>query len=611
MNWFFIALTAHTLFTFSYLLDKFILSNSPDGSSLSPAGFGPIRNPAAYAFLPGVLGIIAAALIPFGFHNLAAYQFIYAALAGGLYTAAMVFFFYAIRYGEISRIVPLIGALVPVQTFIFGFFLLGEKIQGDELFGFIFLVLGGVIISAGYRHNLNLKLVGFAVLASFLFGASFILRKIVFGEAGFISGFIWVQIFGFLASLCLLFSSSVRTSLWENRHSVSRSTSYLFFTSRGFSALAFLLQNYAIALGSVVLVNALQPVQYVFLIILGGILALRWPGIFVESFGRKIILAKIAAIFFILIGLLILNSGEPAKLEFGLTYSEKFAEDLGLDVRGAYLHILDELHIKKIRLIGYWDIIEPKSGEFDFKDLDWQISEAEKRDVDVILALGYKTPRWPECHAPSWVKKLPLISKKEYILRMLKETVLQYKDSKTIKVWQIENEPAFPFGECDGLGLDFLYREIDLVRSLDSRPIMLTDSGEFGFAWPILGVKADIFGTTLYRYVYNQYLGYTRYWFIPESYFRLKAFLIGSLYHKELAIAELQAEPWGATSLINMSSEDQAKTMNPEIFKEIIDYAARSGFPSAYLWGAEWWYWLKEKRGDTRMWDEAKALMAP
>ena len=88
---------------------------------------------------------------------------------------------------------------------------------------------------------------------------------------------------------------------------------------------------------------------------------------------------------------------------------------------------------------------------------------------------------------------------------------------------------------------------------------------------------------------------------------RPKAEYIASA-HEFAAHVELQAEPWASESLKNIPVEWQNKKMNPEIFNEIIDYAERSGFPKAYFWGAEWWYWMKEKHGKPEMWDNAKAL---
>jgi len=55
-----------------------------------------------------------------------------------------------------------------------------------------------------------------------------------------------------------------------------------------------------------------------------------------------------------------------------------------------------------LRLVAYWQKIEPEQGKYSFEDLDWQIKEAEKRDIEVILVIGRKVSRWPECHIPEW-----------------------------------------------------------------------------------------------------------------------------------------------------------------------------------------------------------------
>ena len=40
-----------------------------------------------------------------------------------------------------------------------------------------------------------------------------------------------------------------------------------------------------------------------------------------------------------------------------------------------------------------------------------------------------------------------------------------------------------------------------------------------------------------------------------------------------------------------------------------IDFARRTGFSEIYLWGVEWWYWLKEEQRDVRFWDLGRGLM--
>ncbi len=299
------------------------------------------------------------------------------------------------------------------------------------------------------------------------------------------------------------------------------------------------------------------------------------------------------------LGLWVELSVKPKHLTFGVTFSQEFASGLGLDWKQAYLAMLDDLKVKNLRLITYWDIVESKKDEFNFADVDWQISKATKRGANVVLIMGRKTPRWPECHIPAWAgdEKTPSDKLSEALLSYIKTTIEHYKNNPAITAWQIENEPLFPFGTCSPTSLSVLNDEIKLVRSLDSRPIMLTDSGELGFGWPLLSVKADIFGSTLYRYVHNRVLGDIKYSLIPEYYFKIKVWWANIILGKQVVIAELQAEPWSNVQ------------MDPARLKEIVNYASGTGFSKAYLWGAEWWYWMKEKQGKPEMWNTVKDLL--
>ncbi|KKT58934.1 hypothetical protein A3G55_03660 [Candidatus Giovannonibacteria bacterium RIFCSPLOWO2_12_FULL_44_25] len=344
---------------------------------------------------------------------------------------------------------------------------------------------------------------------------------------------------------------------------------------------------------------------------------------------------KIIFIFLIFVAILILLAPAKQKLSYGVTFSQKFSEEFGFESANGmagwkrnYLALLDDLKVKDLRLVAYWDLVEPAESQFNFKDLDWQITEAEKRGAKIILVVGRKVPRWPECHIPSWArfstppgKKSDFfgVSKSDFeeggvfqraqLLNYIKTTIEHYRSNPAIIAWQVENEPLFPFGECGTIPVSLLNQEIKLVKSLSNKPVILTDSGELGFAWPYLAAKSDIFGTTLYRYINNRFLGDIRYSLIPAYYFRIKARWAGKILGKQIIISELQAEPWSQVSLAETSFDDQAKSMSPEKFREIIDYAERSGFPKAYLWGAEWWYWMKEKQGRPEMWEAARSAI--
>jgi len=294
---------------------------------------------------------------------------------------------------------------------------------------------------------------------------------------------------------------------------------------------------------------------------------------------------------------------------WGVNFSYKHAQALGLDWRETYLAILDDLKVKNIKLATYWDFIEGEQGNYYFNDLDWLIEEAEKREVKLIMVIGMKTPCWPECHFPVWAKNLTKEEQQKEILEMIEQMVLRYKNSEAIKYWQVENEPFFPFGQCPWRDNDFLGEEIKLVKALDSsRKIIISESGEFPM-WFRAAKYGDILGITMYRKVWfkeiNSYVSYP----FPATFYKRKTQLIKWLFNKEVICVELQAEPWGPSLVYDLPLVEQEKTMNLERFKENVEFAQKTGLAEFYFWGAEWWYWMKEKQNRPEIWQEAKNLL--
>jgi hypothetical protein len=301
------------------------------------------------------------------------------------------------------------------------------------------------------------------------------------------------------------------------------------------------------------------------------------------------------------------GKAKPAeKIEWGVVFSQKHSQLLGLDWKENYLAILDDLKAKNLKIITHWDLIEPKENEYFFEDLDWQIREAERRNAKIVLVIGMKTGRWPECHIPKWLDVRSSMLEEE-LLKYLKVLVERYKNSRSIWAWQIENEPFFPFGECPKIKKDVVRKEIELVKSLDLRPVIFTDSGEFSF-WINAAKLGDIVGTTLHRKVYfKEAKRYISYPFPPVYYWR-KAKVIDFFFSKKVIIVELQAEPWCKNLIYNCSLEEQKITMDFDQFKKNVDFAKNTGMDTIYFWGGEWWYWLKTKQNDSRIWEEAKSL---
>ncbi len=305
---------------------------------------------------------------------------------------------------------------------------------------------------------------------------------------------------------------------------------------------------------------------------------------------------------------------------WGVDFSQSHAEYLKLNWKEVYSAIINDLGVKNIKLHTNWDWVAGKKGEYYFDDIDWQIKQAEQNNVNIIYVVGLKTGRWPECHAPGWTQDMPEDQQKAEVLKYITEVVGRYKDSKAIVNWQVENEPLFKFGECPSWYYKndkFLKEEVRLVKSLDpSRQVIVSDSGELSM-WLNASKIGDIVGTTMYRRAWVNISsfgfsfsnpGFYGAYPIPPFFYSAKALIVKILSGKKVICVELQAEPWTSKPIRDASLQEQLKSMNLGMFKKNVEYAKQTGLDTFYFWGAEWWYWMKEKQNSPEIWEEAKTL---
>lgn len=324
--------------------------------------------------------------------------------------------------------------------------------------------------------------------------------------------------------------------------------------------------------------------------------------------GMMLLMLVSLYLFFNFLGHVINGLRPLPRMTFGASFSAEYARALGFDPREMYTALLDDLKIRALRIPAYWNELEPNSDEFNFEELDWLINEASKRQAKIILAIGLRLPRWPECHAPAWARSLPPDKREIETLKLLQTIVARYRSNSTIVSWQVENEPLLEiFGQCPKPSREFLKKETAIVRSLDNRPIIITESGELSTWLRTVGIS-DVLGISMYRVSWNIYLGYVFYPLTP-GFYRFRADLVRP-YTRKVIVSELQAEPWVPRWILDTTLEEQSKSMNPERLRENISFVQQAGFNEAYLWGVEWWYWLKNKQNDSSMWDLGREIFS-
>lgn len=283
---------------------------------------------------------------------------------------------------------------------------------------------------------------------------------------------------------------------------------------------------------------------------------------------------------------------------FGASFTPDYAQYLGFDYKELYKTILNDWQFKYVRLPAVWDRMEKERGKLDFSELDWLMDEAAKSGAKVTLVVGQKTPRWPECHLPDWALNLSHEEYRQKLLGFIGAVAAKYKNHPALEIWQVENEPFLPFGKCVPMSQKEYKEELGLVKNIDSaHPTMATDSGELS-TWFRTARLADYFGMTMYRVVWNKFIGYLSYEKIfPAFFYRFKLWVNGVDVNKAF-VSELQAEPWiPDRTLSSTPLPEQYKSMDLNRLRRSAAFAEKTGMSRAYLWGAEWWYWL-EKQGN-------------
>ena len=307
-------------------------------------------------------------------------------------------------------------------------------------------------------------------------------------------------------------------------------------------------------------------------------------------------------------------------MQLGASFSHPHLRSLKLNPLKA-IKEFKTLSLPWIRLGCYWNEIEKKPGKFNFSKLDTLIEFCEKNNINIVLTVGMKAPRSPEYYIPKWLEKKLNLKKYSKIkpnnqallgptLQFIEKTVNHFKKNKTLKVWQVENEPLNPSGP-NRIRIDskFLEKEVELVRKIDpGRKVMISLWGnEIGIRWdiPKATILADIVGLGFYlKHEFSIKGKFIKYVGPMHSKKTIKNKIDQIRKRgKKIWIAELQAEPWEPGEIV--TKKKNPPSFLPKHFESNLQYARGLGPEVVLLWGFEYWYWRK-MNGDLRYWTKAK-----
>ncbi len=292
-NGLFIAVVAHSLIGISLVWDK-VLLRKPQTMDL-----------AAYVFWLGFISVFGLCLIPFGF-SFPGWGVAWLAFgAGVIHLAANYLYYAALKKGEASETLAMMGGFSPVFTAVIGIPLLAQPVGEGNMAGFVLMVAGGFIMFLSEKFALR-RVLFLIVSASATFGLTNVLQKVVFNETNFVSGYVFFTLGTFAGSLMLLLHPRWRRQILKHSEEAPPKSRFWYMVNRFMAGVGSFLVFYAVSLASPAVVDAIAGVRYV-LIFLGAYLLTRFkPQVLRENFTGSILAGKTAATALVIAGLVLL-----------------------------------------------------------------------------------------------------------------------------------------------------------------------------------------------------------------------------------------------------------------------------------------------------------------
>ena len=291
---YFVAIIAHGLIGVSLVWDKILLKQPQT------------KNLASYVFWLGFISVFGLCLIPFGYRfpgwGIAGLAF----ATGIIHLVANYLYYGALKQGEASETLAMMGGFSPVFTALIGIPLIAEPIGKDNVVGFLLMVAGGFMMFFSERFALK-QVMPWVLSASAVFGLVNVLEKVVFNSTNFVSGYVFFTVGTFVGSLLLLLRPEWRRQIFQHSEEASPRSKAWYMVNRFMAGVGSFLIFYAISLTSPAVVEAITGIRYV-LIFLGAYFITQWnPAWLRENFTGWMLVAKSLATALVIAGLVFLG----------------------------------------------------------------------------------------------------------------------------------------------------------------------------------------------------------------------------------------------------------------------------------------------------------------
>lgn len=302
LNWFFLSLVATFLWALVNLVDKYLVVNYS----------GKERSSGSLVLFSSLVGVAACFFIGIFTHGIFAISLLDKALLisiGAFSICWIILYLFTLEIEDVSAAVPWM-LTIPVFGYILSYFFLGETLMRMQLLGAGVIFFGAIILSVDFSkiHILFKKRVAlYMLLACLIYAINGVIFKFIASADSFWIASFWEYLgLGLGGIFIFLFIGNYRQDFISN---IRTSGKFIFSVNIGSeitTIIGNLLTNYALLLAPVALVYMIGSFQPVMVLLLTFFSTKFWPKIIRENFSHKIIIPKIIAITFMLVGSVIL-----------------------------------------------------------------------------------------------------------------------------------------------------------------------------------------------------------------------------------------------------------------------------------------------------------------
>jgi len=294
MTWVTLALLTYFLWACTNIGEKYLVANK-------------ISRPVAYlllGFWTGSLAILVFPFLHFTWPDAKTAAFLFGAAV--LYFAGAYLYVRTLQIEEISRI-NLWWNAMPLFSLLIAWLILEENLTIKQLAAFAIIMVGVILASIHVRGaKLTLSRGGlFMLVACFLFSAHDVIVRQVTRTVPYGDVFLTIAISLLLLSFLPLFDKRVRLQVAATFKEISWRTIFLLAGINVVIKLGILTHSWAISLGPVALVNALEGFQSVFVFVLAFLLSWMFPRVIKEETDRRNLILKIIALAMMIVGVIL------------------------------------------------------------------------------------------------------------------------------------------------------------------------------------------------------------------------------------------------------------------------------------------------------------------